>query len=91
MDSFKKEEIRMNIRSTIEEQFSQVAKEQGRTLPPLTDDLELLNSGLDSLCFAIVVARLEGEFGTDPFSAEEETVFPTTFGEFIHFYENAAN
>ncbi|HEX3437952.1 MAG TPA: phosphopantetheine-binding protein [Pseudacidobacterium sp.] len=71
-------------------QFSQVAQEQGLHLAPLTDNLELLESGLDSLGFAIVVARLEGELGLDPFSVSEEALFPVTFGEFVHVYENAA-
>ena len=39
----------MEVRSEIMAQFQQVAREQGRRLAPLTDGLELLNSGLDSL------------------------------------------
>ena len=35
--------------------------------PHCQDDLVLLDSGLDSLCFAILVARLEDELGVDPF------------------------
>jgi acyl carrier protein len=81
----------MNTRSEIMDQFSQVAQEQGRRLAPLTDNLELLESGLDSLCFAIVVARLEGVFGVDPFTASEDALFPVTFGQFVNFYENATN
>lgn len=81
----------MNIRSEIIDQFTQVAQGQGIPLAPLTDDLELLNSGLDSLCFAIVVARLEGSLGVDPFTSSEDAHFPITFGEFVRFYENAAN
>lgn len=81
----------MNVRSEIIGQFTDVAQEQGIPLAPLTDDLELLNSGLDSLCFAIVVARLEGLLGVDPFSSSEDVLFPVTFGEFVKFYDNAAN
>jgi hypothetical protein len=81
----------MNVRSEIIDQFTHVAQEQGIPLAPLTDDLELLNSGLDSLCFAIVVARLEGLLGVDPFSSSEDVFFPVTFGEFVKFYDNAAN
>jgi acyl carrier protein len=80
----------MNIRSEITTQFKQVAQEQGLQLAPLTDGLSLLDSGLDSLCFAMIVARLEGQIGVDPFSASEDTLFPVTFGEFVQFYENAA-
>jgi hypothetical protein len=81
----------MNSRSEIIDQFTQVAQEQGIPLAPLTDDLALLESGLDSLCFAIVVTRLEGILGVDPFSSSEGVLFPVTFGEFVRFYDNATN
>ena len=80
----------MNVRSEVVTQFKQVAQEQGKRLAPLTDDLELLNSGLDSLCFAILVSRLEDALGVDPFTASEDALFPVTFGDFVSFYENAA-
>jgi hypothetical protein len=80
----------MNVRSEILTQFKQVAQEQDRRLAPLNDSLELLNSGLDSLCFAIIVTRLETSLGVDPFSTSEDARFPVTLGEFISFYKNAA-
>ena len=80
----------MSVKSIIISQFEQVAKDQNRQLAPLSDDLELLESGLDSLCFAIIVARLEDALGYDPFSAAEDVHFPVTLGDFIRFYEDAA-
>lgn len=80
----------MNIRSEIAAQFTQVAREQGKRLAPLTDNRELLESGLDSLCFAIIVARLEALHGVDPFNDSEDVLFPVTFGEFVRLYENTA-
>ena len=80
----------MSVRSTVLSQFKQVAQEQGKTLAPLTDGLALLESGLDSLCFAIVVARLEDELGVDPFSSAASPQTPATLGEFIKIYEDAA-
>jgi len=80
----------MSIRSEILFQFEQVAKEQNKKLVPLSDDLVLLESGLDSLCFAITVARLEDKLGFDPFSASGDVSFPVTLGDFIEFYEDAA-
>ena len=82
----------MSVRSDVIAQFKQVAKEQNKPLATLVDDLPLLESGLDSLCFAIIVSRLEDAVGVDPFSAPgaEDTPFPVTLGEFISFYENAA-
>ena len=80
----------MSMRLTILSQIKQVAEEQRQTLPPLSDDLVLLDSGLDSLGFAILVARLEDELGFDPFTASDDVYFPVTLGDFIRVYENAA-
>ena len=79
----------MTVRSEIVTQFTQVAQEQGNRLAPLTDNLELLETGLDSLCFAIVVARLEGLLEVDPFTSSEDVLFPVTLGDFVRLYENA--
>lgn len=81
--------MQTSLRSTIISQFEQVVKEQNKQLPPLTDDLVLLDSELDSLCFAIILARLEDALGFDPFSTAEEVYFPVTLGDFIKFYEDA--
>jgi aryl carrier-like protein len=80
----------MTVRLTILSQIEQVAQEQHVKLPPLTDELVLLDSGLDSLGFAILVARLEDALGFDPFTASDEVYFPVTLGDFIRVYENAA-
>jgi acyl carrier protein len=80
----------LSVRSTIMSQFEQVAREQSRKLAILSDDLVLIDSGLDSLCFAIVVARLEDALGFDPFSVTEDARFPVTLGDFIKLYEDAA-
>jgi acyl carrier protein len=80
----------MSIRSDITTLFEQVAKEHDKKLSPLSDDLGLLESGLDSLCFAIIVARLEDALGIDPFSSAEDIGLPVTVGDFIKLYENAA-
>jgi acyl carrier protein len=78
----------MSVRPRIAAQFEQVAREQAKKLAPLSDDLVLLESGLDSLCFAIIVARLEDALSIDPFSAAEEVDFPVTFGDFVRLYED---
>jgi hypothetical protein len=80
----------MSIRLTITSQIGQVAEEQQVKLPPLSDALVLLDSGLDSLGFAILVARLEDTLGFDPFTASDDVYFPVTLGDFIRVYENAA-
>jgi Phosphopantetheine attachment site len=80
----------MTVRLTIVAQIEQVAQEQHVKLPPLTDALVLLDSGLDSLGFAILVARLEDALGFDPFTASDDVYFPVTLGDFVRVYENAA-
>jgi acyl carrier protein len=80
----------MRIKLTIMDQMTQVAREHGKTLAPLSDDLVLLDSGLDSLGFAVLVARLEDTLGVDPFTTAEDAMFPLTFGDFVKVYENAA-
>jgi hypothetical protein len=80
----------MGLQAMIFEQFEQVARDQDKQLARLTPDTVLLDSGLDSLCFAIIVARLEDEFGLDPFTAAPDVFFPVTLGEFVKFYEDAA-
>ena len=80
----------MNVRKEVVTQFKQVAQEQNKRLAPLTDGLDLLNSGLDSLCFAILVIRLEDSLGLDPFAESEDAQFPVTFGDFVNLYEHIA-
>ena len=79
-----------SVRDSVVAQFEKVAGEQKRTLAPLSDDLVLLDSGLDSLCVAIIVARLEDELGVDPFDSDNDAQFPVTVGDFIGLYEDAA-
>ena len=79
----------MDVRSEITAHFVQVAREQDKHLAALTDDLELFDSGLDSLCFAVIVSRLEESLGVDPYTTSEDAVLPVTFGELVRFYENA--
>ena len=80
----------MSVAAMVVEQFRQVAREQDKPLVALSPDTVLLESGLDSLCFAIIVARLEDQLGVDPFTASEDVYFPVTLGDFIKFYADAA-
>jgi hypothetical protein len=78
----------MSVEDTVQAQFEQVAIEQHRKLSRLFPELKLLDCGLDSLSFALVVARLEDALGFDPFDATVETKFPVTYGDFVKLYEN---
>ena len=48
----------------------------------------LLDLGLDSLCLAVIVVRLEIRLGKDPFSEGADVALPATFGEFVGLYVN---
>jgi acyl carrier protein len=79
----------MSIRKTICDEISEVAKLQNKHIPSLDDKIVLLESGLDSLCFAILVVRLEDKLGIDPFSQMEELAYPITLADFVKLYEHA--
>ena len=80
----------MSIKLTVISEIEQIAEQHQKTLTPLTDDSILMNTGLDSLCFAVLVARLEDRLGVDPFSTSDDISFPVTLGDFVRVYENAA-
>ena len=77
----------MSLEKTIMERMAEIAREQGKVLAPLDRNLLLTDCGLDSLGFAVLVARLEDELGVDPFTAAEDPSFPVTFGDFVELYE----
>jgi len=82
-------EIFVSIRATILEQITAIARQQNKHLVPLTDQLHLVDSGLDSLCLAILVANLDDELGLDPFGTGDDVPIPVTVGDLITLYENA--
>lgn len=78
------------MRDIIVEKFNEVlvqidAKERYSSID---NSQILLESGLDSLGFAILVALLEEELDFDPFQEMEMAIYPVTFGEFVAIYEN---
>lgn len=76
------------LESEIRRVFAEVWKtENGTEAPELRDDTVLLESGLDSLGFAIFVSELEAALGYDPFTLSDDAYYPQTFGEFVAFYE----
>jgi acyl carrier protein len=80
---------KVTTKATILDEIVRIAEQQGKTLAPVTDDLRLLDSGLDSLCLAVLVASLDDILGIDPFDSESNVPFPITIGDLIALYENA--
>lgn len=63
------------------------AKENANSeIPTINDETVLLNTGLDSLGFAILVMTLEEKLGFDPFTLSEEPSYPKTFGDLVNYY-----
>lgn len=77
------------MKNIIKDTYMEVLEQIGSKLlvSNLNDDVILLESGLDSLGFAILVATLEEKLGFDPFTMMNEPFYPSTFGEFVLFYE----
>lgn len=81
--------VTASVREVIFAQIRSVAESHKKILKPLTDDLVLLESGLDSLCVAILVASLEDVLGVDPLGSSEDVQLPITVSEFVRLYEDA--
>ena len=77
----------MSVRATILNEIHTVAASQEKTLAPINGRPSPQRLGLDSLCFAILVARLEDITGRDPLGEAQVERFPRTIGEFIALYE----
>lgn len=76
----------MSLRDVIVEELSLLFEEDGIARPEFVDELILLSTELDSLGFAVLVARLDERLGYDPFSLMDEPVYPQTLGEFVEIY-----
>ena len=77
----------MTLRDKITSTIQEIADMRGAEVGVLVDETVLLESGLDSLGFAILVVRLEEELGYDPFVMMDVPVYPRTLGDFIEIYQ----
>lgn len=80
----------MSIRDTVYERVKEIAEQQRKTIPALTDNFRLLEDGLDSLAVAILIAALDDELDLDPFSSDTVEI-PVTVGDLVKVYEHAAS
>ena len=78
----------MSTRQMIISTIEQVAREQSMKLAPLSVAMLLDETGLDSLCWAIVFARMEAAVGFDPLA--DGNYLPVTLGDVIQLYDNAS-
>ena len=76
------------LSNDIQRIFGDIWRQEKQSEPPeLQPDTVLLDTGLDSLGFAIFVSALDEGLGYDPFTLAEDAFYPQTFAEFVAFYE----
>lgn len=78
------------VREIVTREVIALLDEGGIPRPNLHDEVVLLDTGLDSLGFAVLVTRLEDSLGFDPFAEMEEPAYPQTLGELTTIYSRFA-
>lgn len=81
---FSKKEINDKIEVALANVFEERCPD--KNIPKLEPGTVLLETGLDSLGFAVLIVELEDVLGYDPFAESEEAYYPQTFEEFIDYY-----
>lgn len=77
----------MDLEIALIEVINTVLVEDGLRKVDITSETQLGDIGLDSLGFAIVIARLEKVVGYDPFTEGKVSQYPSTFGQFLKIYQ----
>lgn len=82
----------LNLERQIRQAMSQVAElSDCQLVEPIEPDTLLLECGLDSLGYAMLVAQLEEDLGFDPFTELAIETYPSTFSEFLVIYQQCAS
>jgi len=80
-------ETKESIATAVQESMLEVAALMEVSLVhDISGDTVLLETGLDSLAFAMLVASLEERLGYDPFVISDAANYPTTVDQFVDFY-----
>ena len=79
----------MTLRSTIIAEIESITVAHDKRMPPITDDLVMMDTEFDSLCFALLVARMEDITGIDPFGELDVADLPVTIGDLVALYDRA--
>ena len=84
--------MKVNLEQQIREAMLQVAQlSDCQLVEPIDPNTLLLECGLDSLGYAMLVAQLEEDLGFDPFTELAIDTYPSTFSEFLDFYQQCAS
>ncbi len=85
-------EKRAEEEQQIKDAMQQVAElSDCQLVESINPDTLLLECGLDSLGYAMLVAQLEENLGYDPFTELALDTYPSTFAEFLAMYQQCAN
>lgn len=78
----------MDIEQAVRNAMIEVAEiSDCQLVEPIEGDTLLLQSGLDSLGYAMLVGQLEEDLGLDPFTELAIKIYPSTFSEFVAIYQ----
>jgi acyl carrier protein len=84
--------MKVNLEQQIREAMLQVAQlSDCQLVQPIEPNTLLLECGLDSLGYAMLVAQLEEDLGYDPFTELALDTYPSTFAEFLAMYQQCDN
>ena len=81
--------MKSNNREIVIQEISDVFWEEGVTFHSSMLGEPTMSLGVDSLAYAILVARLEQKLGIDPFTSNPDAGYPETLGDFVAAYEEA--
>ncbi len=79
---------RNHIEEVVLREVVKLLDEESSQKVEVTVQSGLVESGMDSLAFAVLVTRLEESLGFDPFLALEDEIFPRTVTELVDVYAN---
>jgi acyl carrier protein len=79
----------MSVRDIVYAQIKSVAARHNKPLSDFTDSTNLLETGLDSLCMASLIASLDDTLKVDPFGTGDEIYMPVSVGDLVSIYAAA--
>ena len=74
------------IRRVVLEEIDLVFNEEGVIFNEGMLNLPVMDIGVDSLTYAVLVARLEAKIGRDPFTENPERDYPKLLLDFVEAY-----
>lgn len=76
----------VEIRHAVLEEIDIVFNEEGVKFNEGMLNLPVMDIGVDSLTYAVLVARLEVKIGRDPFTENPERGYPKLLSDFVDAY-----